>query len=304
MTRGWVTKMENLQVISNFHRSAELSFSHYAAHAPIASREKLELLESLMSQEKLADLLQTFAAWVANQLPVCRLAYHFMAQRVKLLDGVKRGHKQSFTLQDSQKQYLGQLDYELQEALDQQQQRKLQQLHQLLVQPLRLFLRMEQMDTLSRLDHLTGLGNRAFFDESLPRAIQQNQRSPDGLTLALLDLDHFKQINDTHGHPVGDKVLKAFAEIMTRSIRQTDQVFRLGGDEFAILLQPADGEAAERVQARIRYHLQNNTELHPLHVGASFGFTRWQKGMSATDLYVMADQQLYHQKRLRNGQLD
>jgi len=67
--------MENLHMISNFNRSGELSFSQYAAHAPIANREKLELLESLMSQEKLADLLQTFAAWVAHQLPVCRLAY-------------------------------------------------------------------------------------------------------------------------------------------------------------------------------------------------------------------------------------
>ena len=296
--------MENLHMISNFNRSGELSFGQYATHAPIANREKLELLESLMSQEKLADLLQTFAAWVAHQLPVCRLAYHFMTQRVKLLDSMKRGHKQSFTLQDNQMQYLGQLDYELQETLDQQQQRKLHQLHQLLAQPLRLFLRMEQLDTQSRLDHLTGVGNRAFFDESLPRAIQQNQRCPDGLTLALLDLDHFKQVNDTHGHPVGDKVLKEFASIITRSIRQTDQVFRLGGDEFAILLQPADGDAAERVQARINYHLLNSAELRPLQIGTSFGFARWQKGMCAKELYVNADQQLYRHKRLRSEQGD
>ena len=115
--------MESLQLMSNFSRNGDLNLTHYPTHPPIANREKLELLESLMSQEKLADLLQTFAAWVANQLPVCRMAYHFMTRRVKLLDGMKRGHKQSFTLQDSQKQYLGQLDYELQDALDQQQRR-------------------------------------------------------------------------------------------------------------------------------------------------------------------------------------
>ena len=58
--------MENLHMISNFNRSGELSFGQYATHAPIANREKLELLESLMSQEKLADLLQTFAAWLTT----------------------------------------------------------------------------------------------------------------------------------------------------------------------------------------------------------------------------------------------
>ena len=291
--------MESLQLISNFGRNGELKLNHYPTHPSIANREKLELLESLMSQEKLADLLQTFAAWVANKLPVCRMAYHFMTRRVKLLDSMKRGHKQSFTLQDAQMQYLGQMDYELQENLDPQQQRKLQQLHQLLAQPLRLFLRMEQMDLQSRLDHLTGVGNRAFFDESLPRAIQQNQRNPDGLTLVLLDLDRFKQVNDTHGHPVGDKVLKEFADILTRSVRGTDLVFRLGGDEFALLLQPADEEAAPRVEARINYHLRNNKELQPLTVGCSLGFARWHKGMDATALYTLADQQLYRHKNSR-----
>ena len=291
--------MESLQLMSNFSRNGELNLSHYPTHPPIANREKLELLESLMSQEKLADLLQTFAAWVANKLPVCRMAYHFMTRRVKLLDSMKRGHKQSFTLQDAQMQYLGQMDYELQENLDPQQQRKLQQLHQLLAQPLRLFLRMEQMDLQSRLDHLTGVGNRAFFDESLPRAIQQNQRNPDGLTLVLLDLDRFKQVNDTHGHPVGDKVLKEFADILTRSVRGTDLVFRLGGDEFALLLQPADEEAATRVEARINYHLRNNKELQPLTVGCSLGFARWHKGMDVNALYTLADQQLYRDKNSR-----
>ncbi len=291
--------MESLQLMSNFSRNGDLNLTHYPTHPPIANREKLELLESLMSQEKLADLLQTFAAWVANKLPVCRMAYHFMTRRVKLLDGMKRGHKQSFTLQDAQMQYLGQMDYELQENLDPQQQRKLQQLHQLLAQPLRLFLRMEQMDLQSRLDHLTGNGNRAFFDESLPRAIQQNQRNPDGLTLVLLDLDRFKQVNDTHGHPVGDKVLKEFADILTRSVRGTDLVFRLGGDEFALLLQPADEEAATRVEARINYHLRNNKELQPLSVGCSLGFARWHKGMDVNALYTLADQQLYRDKNSR-----
>ena len=291
--------METLQLIGGFARANELSLSQYQARNGLPNRDKLELLENLMAQEKLADLLQTFAAWVANQLPVCRLAYHFMTRRMKLLDSMKRGHKLSFTLQDARHQYLGQLDYELGDELDTQQKRLLQHLHQLLAQPLRLFLRMDQMDVQSRLDHLTGIGNRAFFDESLQRAIEQNLRSPNGLTLALLDLDHFKQINDTHGHPVGDKVLQECSAILGRSIRRTDMAFRLGGDEFALLLQPADDGAAGRVEARIGYHQAHNSELTPLHVGSSLGFAHWHKGISASELYQHADRHLYEVKRNR-----
>ncbi len=291
--------MEPLQLIGGFARSGEVNLGQYQARNAIPNRDKLELLETLMAQEKLADVLQTFAAWVATQLPVCRLAYHFMTRRMKLLDSMKRGHKQSFTLQDTRHQYLGQLDYELGDELDVQQKRLLQHLHQLLAQPLRLFLRMDQMDMQSRIDHLTGIGNRAFFDESVQRAIEQNLRRPDGLTLALLDLDHFKQINDNHGHPVGDKVLQEFSAILGRSIRRTDVAFRLGGDEFALLLQPADEGAPARVESRIRYHLAHNSELTPLQVASSFGFARWEKGMHASELYTLADRHLYEVKRKR-----
>ena len=291
--------MENLHMISNFNRSGELSFSQYAAHAPIANREKLELLENLMSQEKLADLLQTFAAWVGNHLPVCRLAYHYMTQRHKLIERSRKGVKQSFSLEDTQSQYLGQLEYELEDNISAHQQRLLQQLHQLLALPLRLQLKLESLALQSRMDHLTNIGNRAFFDESLQRAVDQNQRHPNGLTLLLLDLDHFKQINDTHGHPVGDQVLTDFAEVLTRCIRRTDLAFRLGGDEFALLLQPADSQAAMRVKSRIAFHLHTHPELLRWKVGSSVGFAQWQPGMSTADLYQAADSELYRQKHQR-----
>ena len=291
--------MENLHMISNFNRSGELSFSQYAAHAPIANREKLELLENLMSQEKLADLLQTFAAWVGNHLPVCRLAYHYMTQRHKLIERSRKGVKQSFSLEDTQSQYLGQLEYELEDNISAHQQRLLQQLHQLLALPLRLQLKLESLALQSRMDHLTNIGNRAFFDESLQRAVDQNQRHPNGLTLLLLDLDHFKQINDTHGHPVGDQVLTDFAVVLTRCIRRTDLAFRLGGDEFALLLQPADSQAAMRVKSRIAFHLHTHPELLRWKVGSSVGFAQWQPGMSTADLYQAADSELYRQKHQR-----
>ena len=211
--------MERLQLVGGFNHNTDRVMPRVSSFSPIATSERLELLECLMAQEKLADLLQTFAAWVGNHLPVCRLAYHYMTQRHKLIERSRKGVKQSFSLQDPQSQYLGQLEYELEDNISPHQQRLLQQLHQLLALPLRLQLKLESLALQSRMDHLTGIGNRAFFDESLQRAVDQNQRHSNGLTLLLLDLDHFKQINDTYGHPVGDQVLANFAEVLTRCIR-------------------------------------------------------------------------------------
>ena len=291
--------MERLQLVGGFNHNTDRVIPRVSSFSPIATSERLELLECLMAQEKLADLLQTFAAWVGNHLPVCRLAYHYMTQRHKLIERSRKGVKQSFSLQDPQSQYLGQLEYELEDNISPHQQRLLQQLHQLLALPLRLQLKLESLALQSRMDHLTGIGNRAFFDESLQRAVDQNQRHSNGLTLLLLDLDHFKQINDTYGHPAGDQVLANFAEVLTRCIRRTDMAFRLGGDEFALLLQPADAQAAQRVKSRIAFHLHTHPELLRWKVGSSIGFSQWQPGMSVGDLYEAADSELYRQKHQR-----
>ena len=149
------------------------------------------------------------------------------------------------------------------------------------------------------MDHLTGVGNRAHFDEAMQLSIEQNNRQPNGLTLMLVDLDNFKQINDTHGHPTGDRVLKMFAELLTDVVRGTDMVFRLGGDEFALMFQPADEFTALRVMVRLQKRLAQHPELKLLNVGCSVGYTNWTSGMSAKELYHLADEQLYHNKNLR-----
>ena len=76
---------------------------------------------------------------------------------------------------------------------------------------------MEEMDQQCRMDHLTGVGNRAHFDEAMQLSIEE-QSSINGLTLMLVDLDNFKQINDNHGHPTGDHVLKMFADLLTMCV--------------------------------------------------------------------------------------
>ena len=297
----WVKDMEGLSVVATYDHAPDLHFARVSGFSPISSSDKLALLETLMTQEKLADLLQSFATWTSQHLPVCRMAYIWMEQRFEILNLGRGAYKQHFSLLDPKMQLLGQVDYELTGKLNPHQYRLLQQLHQLLINPLRLFLKMEEMDQQCRMDHLTGVGNRAHFDEAMQLSIEQNSRQPNGLTLMLVDLDNFKQINDTHGHPTGDRVLKVFAELLTDVVRGTDMVFRLGGDEFALMFQPADEFTALRVMVRLQKRLALHPELKQLNVGCSLGYTNWTSGMSAKEIYHQADEQLYHNKNLRRN---
>lgn len=275
-------------------------FARVSGFSAVSSADKLSLLETLMVQDDLPNLLQSFASWVSQHLPVCHLTYVWMERRVEILNMRRGAYKQHSSLVDTRMTLLGHLDYELTERLNPHQQRLMQQVHQILINPLRLFLKMEAMDLQCRMDHLTGIGNRAYFDETLQTSIEQNQRLPNGLTLMLVDLDHFKKINDTYGHPVGDSVLKLFANLLTDVVRSTDMVFRLGGDEFAILFQPADEFTAVRVMVRLQKRLAQHPELKRWMTACSIGYTNWEKGMSAKELYHLADEQLYQNKKSRN----
>ncbi len=108
----------------------------------------------------------------------------------------------------------------------------------------------------AQIDGLTGLWNRAYFDRRWSNETSRVKRSGGALTIALLDLDHFKSINDTYGHPAGDEVLQTFARVMLGQIRQSDVACRYGGEEFAIIMPDTDPAAAVGVCDRIRAKLE------------------------------------------------
>jgi len=144
-------------------------------------------------------------------------------------------------------------------------------------------------------DALTGIGNRRAFDERL--ALEAARRSRDGgeLTLVLVDLDGLKPINDVHGHPAGDGVLRTAAAVLRRWTRAIDGVYRIGGDEFALILPGASVEAADVLVERIAAHL---VDAHPLGIRASFGITAADSDDPA-GLLAAAAAALYRVKRAR-----
>ena len=116
--------------------------------------------------------------------------------------------------------------------------------------------RLDEARELSMRDELTGLYNRRFFHERLEQEVARSLRTKLPMALILFDADHFKAVNDTFGHPVGDRVLRAIADSMQRFTRKSDVLARIGGDEFALLLSNNTIEGAERCAELARERLQ------------------------------------------------
>jgi diguanylate cyclase (GGDEF)-like protein len=149
-------------------------------------------------------------------------------------------------------------------------------------------------------DALTGLPNRALLQDRLEQAIHVAHRQETGMALMLLDLDHFKEINDTLGHPVGDIVLKKMGQRLSEYLRESDTVARLGGDEYAIIAMDVDEEDAhafaEKIVQAIKQVVQ--VENQNLYVGASVGVALYpEHGSDVATLVRHVDIAMYHAKR-------
>ena len=147
-----------------------------------------------------------------------------------------------------------------------------------------------QLRELSRIDALTGLPNRRAWSSELPAVLERARRDRRPLTVAMLDLDHFKQFNDDFGHPAGDRLLKSAAAAWQERVRAVDVLARYGGEEFILLLPDADADEAVRLIERLR-------EGTPLGQTFSAGVAVWNEAETSDELVNRADQALYRSKR-------
>jgi diguanylate cyclase (GGDEF)-like protein len=143
---------------------------------------------------------------------------------------------------------------------------------------------------LSRIDQLTGLPNRRVWDDELPREAARARRSGQPLCLALIDLDHFKEFNDTFGHLAGDDLLATAGAAWAAEIRSTDLIARYGGEEFAVLLPNCQLDEAIRVLDRLRSRMPRNQTC-------SAGVAQWNPNEPVQEAMARADEALYSAKR-------
>jgi diguanylate cyclase (GGDEF)-like protein len=157
-----------------------------------------------------------------------------------------------------------------------------------------------RLEVLSATDALTGLFNRRHFDDRLRDEFRRAQRYDDPLTLIVLDIDHFKRVNDAHGHAAGDAVLRAVAEALKVSVRETDLIARTGGEEFAVILPRTQLNGAITVAERVWKDV-GDLKVAGIadRVTASFGVSAFPNRTvtSPESLVRSADEALYRAKR-------
>ncbi len=151
---------------------------------------------------------------------------------------------------------------------------------------------------LAATDELTELYNRRYFNDRLSAAISAARRHSYHLSMIMIDLDHFKKVNDTYGHSAGDLVLKTFADLLRDMMRAEDVAARWGGEEFIIILPHTPGDAAAALAERIRAAFEQQSDrATAIVLSASFGVVQLHESDDADTLISRADAALYRAKR-------
>jgi two-component system, cell cycle response regulator len=161
--------------------------------------------------------------------------------------------------------------------------------------------RMLELDRLASTDPLTGLYNRRFFFQRMEEELARVNRNQSPICLMFLDIDHFKLINDTHGHQAGDTILQQCSQIMTHLLRRSDVLGRIGGEEFLILLPDTDGKGGVRIAERLRQRIENASFMYgdvqiPVTVSLGVYYSTDPLVLGVDELVQRADAALYEAK--------
>lgn len=168
-----------------------------------------------------------------------------------------------------------------------------------LVYPLRNALKYQEALQAALKDPLTGVGNRTALEQVMSHELSLAQRHNTPCSMMIIDIDHFKQVNDTYGHDAGDQVLKAVAQQLQDCIRGSDMLFRFGGEEFCVILSNTDMQGAVHLADRTRQAVSDMTcqcDDQMIKVTISIGISMASSGDCKADLFARADKALYFAK--------
>lgn len=211
--------------------------------------------------------------------------------------GSKTTHRCSYTLKLEDKT-LGDVIFYRRKRFQEKELKNIEILLSALVYPLKNALSYRAAVENSFTDPLTGAQNRAAMNLALNREIELAKRQGTPLSIILFDADHFKRINDSHGHSHGDEVLKTLSMIAQQTIRQSDMLYRYGGEEFLVLLGQTDTIGATQLADRIRQHIDSLDNINGIksEVTISLGVTTLNASDDSHTLFDRADRALYQAK--------
>ncbi|MCF6362123.1 MAG: GGDEF domain-containing protein [Gammaproteobacteria bacterium] len=259
----------------------------------------LQLSSQLQTSLDIDSILTAFSEDIQSMVAHDHLGYGHEEQGITFSVGKSARHKLSYQLTVNDED-LGTLLISRRRKFKAEESRQLENLLCALLYPLRNALLYHSALTAAHKDPLTGIDNRAALNEVLDREIELAHRHQRPLGMIVIDIDHFKSINDTYGHSIGDSLLKAMANCAENTIRLSDQLFRYGGEEFVVLLPETDDKGVKRLADRIRRNVAEMDcacEGKHIKMTASFGVATLRKDEDGKALFARTDQALYQAKK-------
>jgi diguanylate cyclase (GGDEF)-like protein len=289
------TKSTNLAIISNntFEATKVVNLDHY------------DISSALQTTLEFNKLITIFSSKIENMIPHSAFVYTNDEFGLEIKSGVFTRHSCSYALKVEEQQ-LGELKFMRNHRFNDAEIKLLETLLCCLIYPLKNATLFHQTLKLAYTDPLTHTNNRASFNDYIAREVSLTVRHAKNLSIIFLDIDHFKAINDYHGHECGDIALTAVAKWIKESLRSSDVVFRYGGEEFVILLSETDLAGAKLLAERIR----NTIELHILaydmatiKITASLGVAALHDDDTVDTFIRRADDAMYKAKKNGRNQV-
>jgi len=262
-------------------------------HLISISKLALRLQQSI----EITPLLNTFCEETASIVPCDSVEYVNNNSELKYSTGESQSHLCRYKL-ELENEDLGEVICSRAKPFTMKETNLIERLLSLLIYPLRNALLYRQAITQAHRDPLTQISNRAAFDESMSKQLASYERHQTDFSLLIIDIDHFKKVNDSYGHITGDGVLKLVAKVIKTTIRGSDEVFRYGGEEFVVILGNTSQAGANFIAERVRKQIQQEVvdEGKNIRVTASIGVAASDKVEDPTEILEFADKALYKAK--------
>lgn len=269
---------------------------HSGSNRPQVDLNKL--IAELQTTLEIKPMLNVFSENLSGSLHHSGFTYENEAFGVVLKGGQRSHHSCSYTL-SIEDQQLGKISFMRRERFSESDLSSLETILSTLMYPLRNALMYQTAVKLARTDSLTGALNRTSLESVFQQEIARAKRNKSNITVLMLDIDHFKQVNDTYGHAAGDQALIALTQCIKKTVREIDSTFRLGGEEFAIILNNTNTQGAELLAERLRNAVQHLSISHKdkaFNITTSIGVATYQTGETHEAILQRADKALYEAK--------
>lgn len=288
-------KSTNLAVISNntFEATKVVNLNHY------------DTSSALQTTLEFNKLIQIFSSKIESMIPHSAYVYTNAEFGLEIRSGVFTRHSCSYALKVEEQQ-LGELKLMRNHRFSDTEIKLLETLLCCLIYPLKNATSYHQALKMAYMDPLTQTNNRACFNTYVKREISMAVRHTKSLSVIFLDIDHFKAINDQHGHECGDITLAAVANWIKDCVRSSDVIFRFGGEEFVILLSDTDLAGAELLAERIRKAIECHTlayDMETIKISASLGVAALRDDDAVDTFIKRADNAMYKAKKNGRNQV-